>query len=113
MKDLCGYRQSVESMAIRINSEQVKGSTPIHFRKGGHPHFKVRICLASDDASELDQVAFVKYELHPSFKDRYRSTSDRSSGFEIKIRTYGYFEISARLTKADGEESTVKGEVEF
>ena len=100
-------------MAIQITCEQVKGAPAIHFRKGGHPHYKVRIYLIADNPTELDNVSFVQYELHPSFKDRHRSTSDRSSAFEIMIRTYGYFDVQAILNLKDGSREEISGIVEF
>lgn len=100
-------------MAIRIKSEEVKGTLPITFRKGGKPHYKIRIYLISDDPSEIDQIVSVQYELDPSFKDSLRSTSDRRKSFEITIRTYGYFDISADLTDINGNISTLRDRVKF
>ena len=88
-------------MALAIKSNEIPGSKVIRYRKGGRPHHKVRIYLNGTD-EELKDIHFVKYILHPTFKNPERIAVDRSDKFAIEIRTYGFFEIKA-LLNGEGE----------
>lgn len=100
-------------MNISIESSIVPGSKPQRFREGGRLHRNVRIYLHSDDESELDKIVSVQYVLHPTFKNRYRNSDNRTRNFEIRIWTYGYFKIEAQLTLRDGSTETIYGFVRW
>ena len=71
------------------------------FRRGGAYHYKVKIGLAGD-ASVLDSVIEVEYDLHHTFKLPRRISTDRANNFCIEIWTYGEFDLSATVRFADG-----------
>ena len=100
-------------MPITIQCRKESGSETVRFRKGGKKHYSIEIFLESDSPEEMSNIKAVEYELHPTFKERYRYTSDSSSGFKIVIRTYGFFNIKAKITKSDGTTKTVSGKVNF
>ncbi len=100
-------------MNISIKSKIIPGSKPQRFREGGRLHRNVRIYLHSDDESDLDRIKSVEYELHPTFRDRYRHSDNRTKNFEIRIWTYGYFNTEAKLTMKDGSKETVTGFVRW
>jgi len=96
----------------RIQCERVSGIPPKQFNPGGNKHHYVRIYIEADPAN-LDKIELVKYTLHPSFKKPYRLSEDRSSNFDIKIWTYGYFDIKALLIMRDGGTTEISGYVKW
>ena len=100
-------------MNINIKSDKVLDKKPKKFRKDGKYFHFVRIYLDSHNSQDLDIIEFVEYELHPTFRNRYRVSEDRSKNFETKLWTYGYFDISAKLILIDGTEETITGKVRW
>jgi transcription initiation factor IIF auxiliary subunit len=81
-------------MSLQFRSELVRDRNGrIEYRylhKGGREHFHVRVWL--DEPKEiLDDVVSVDYLLHPSFKQRLRTTTDCKNKFAITVWTYGMF----------------------
>lgn len=72
----------------------------------------VRIFLEAGPAT-LDNIDYVIYKLHPSFKDPVRRSDERGTNFEIKIWTYGWFYISATIMTKQGLPIQIQGKVEF
>ena len=91
----------------------VKGSEPKTFREGGRPHQNVRIYLEADESTDLEQIEMVRYELYPTFRERLRVSNDPTKQFEIRIWTYGYFQILAGLYMQDGARQEIKGMVKW
>ena len=100
-------------MSLFIRSEEEKDSKPVRFRKSGRLHYSVELFLGEESPGELDQVKEVEYELHPSFKDRYRTSRSRNDCFRTKIRTYGLFDLKARIYFKDGAKEEIEGRVDF
>jgi len=100
-------------MKITIESKRVIGVQPKQFREDGTLHHNVRIYLTADDDKSLDKIESVQYTLHPTFRQRIRVSDDRAKQFEIRIWTYGYFPIQAKLLKKDGSVETVDGFVRW
>jgi transcription initiation factor IIF auxiliary subunit len=55
-----------------------------------------------DPSAELDQVARVVYELHPTFNEPVRSVDDRASGFRLGGTAWGEFMVHLTLEFRDG-----------
>jgi transcription initiation factor IIF auxiliary subunit len=68
-------------MSIEIKSELVPFCKAQRFREGGRLHKNVRIYLQSKDEDRFNQIASVEYELHPTFKDRCRTSTNRIKKF--------------------------------
>lgn len=100
-------------MSISIKCDLVHNSRPQRFREGGRLHRNIRIYLQADDEAELDKITSVEYELHPTFKNRYRESSNRTRNFEVRIWTYGYFKVKAELLFSDGKKETISGFVKW
>ena len=100
-------------MAFKINSELIAGSLARYFRDGGLPHYNVRISLTADNPADLDRVKSVRYELHPTFKNRYPRSIEREREFEIRLWTYGFFTARAELIMANGDRDSVEGMVRW
>lgn len=100
-------------MKIAIESRRIVGVQPKQFREDGTRHHNVRIYLTADDDKNLDEIESVQYTLHPTFRQRIRVSDDRAKQFEIRIWTYGYFNIQAKLLKKDGSVDTVDGYVKW
>lgn len=92
-------------MTLSFNREIIKTSEgQIKYRlfhDGGREHYHIGIWLEGDK-EELDDVEKVEYELHPSFKRRLRSSSNRENNFSITIWTWGMFNIEATVHFKDG-----------
>lgn len=100
-------------MKYRIECELVRGARPKRFRKGGRQHRNVRIYLAADGSAEMDDVRWVRYELHPTFREPLRTSDSRSDDFEIRIWSYGYFKVQATVMLADGNTERASGFVKW
>ena len=96
-------------MAFRIKSERVRGVEPRTFREGGRRHYNVRIFLDTDNPQDLEQVDSVQYELHPTFRNRHRVSSNRAAQFEILIWSYGFFTAKAKIVKKNGTPEDIDG----
>ncbi len=53
-------------------------------------------------ASELDQIEFVEYTLHPTFPKPVRRVYDRQSNFKLSTGGWGVFTIHAKAVGKDG-----------
>ncbi len=100
-------------MSISIKTNLVPGSIAKKFRTKGRVHHNIRIYLATDNQSELDDIDAVKYELHPSFKERIRLAENRSNNFEVRIWSYGYFRVNAKIFLKSGNITSVEGFVKW
>lgn len=100
-------------MALKIKSDIVPHSEPMRFTEGGRLFRNVRIYLIADNKTELDKVKSVQYELHPTFRQRYHVATDRADNFEIRIWTYGFFNIKAQVSFNKGAPQTVTGFVHW
>lgn len=92
-------------MSLEFASELVKdGEGRIKYRvfnqEGGREHYNLRIWL-NGPAAELQRVASVEYELHPTFNERVRTSSNASENFAISIWTWGMFPIKATINFKD------------
>src|SRR5258708_32948051 len=52
--------------------------------------------------SDLDEVDFVEYTLHPTFRDPVRTVRTRKNGFKLDTGGWGVFPIYARVGRKDG-----------
>ncbi len=103
-------------MTIKIETKKIAGSGTKKFRDSGRAHHNISISLVTDDESELselDDIDNVQYELHPTFKQRIRVAESRSNNFEIRIWTYGYFKIRAKLILFNGNVKSIEGFVKW
>ena len=73
------------------------------FRVGGKPHYQLFIELASDTDPNLANVQSVEYTLHPTFKNRVRTSTDRGQNFRIEIKAWGTFVVKVTVTTTDGK----------
>jgi hypothetical protein len=99
-------------MDLKIRSERISGVEGKRFREGGKLFRNVRIFLEGSD-SDLDKIDSVQYELHPTFRERYQVSSNRRKNFELRIWTYGYFGIKAKLIMKDNSIQIVQGFVKW
>ncbi|MCF7973303.1 MAG: hypothetical protein K9N55_05780 [Phycisphaerae bacterium] len=72
------------------------------FSPGGKEHYHLGIWIEGEER-ELEHIVLVEYELHPSFKNRIRKSSNRKNGFSITIWTWGIFNIHIRLHDCMGK----------
>lgn len=96
-----------------IRTERVRGVAPKQFNAGGTSHYYIRIWVQADVSDDLDKIRFVKYHLHPTFKKPTRLSSERISDFDIKIWTYGFFEVKVDLFFKDGSQGRISKRLEF
>ena len=76
---------------------------PIKFRIKGKDHFQVFLSIKSDSFDPtLSKVSFVQYELHSSFKERFRVSKNPQTNFNIEIKTWGTFVVKFHVHLKDG-----------
>ena len=73
-------------------------------------YFKVYI---SEEAYEISAIKNVSYELHPTFRNRVVTVTNRESNFGLGLKVWGEFEITARITKKNGQVIVLKKELLF
>lgn len=91
------------------------------FEKSKYLNFYVRIYIDVDNLSssssqkiyQLDDISFVKYELHRSYLEPIRTSSDRRNNFELKVWAYGFYPIKATIYLKWGTSFTITGNVKF
>ena len=93
-----------ETGAMQVRSKVIMRGKQIPYRvfkKGGHKHYLVRIFL---DAKQtvLDTVIEIEYQLHWTFKQPRRVSTDRVKQFSIDVWTYAGFDIHAIVRFEDG-----------
>ena len=66
-------------------------------------HFFVRIYLQSSDRLDLNDIRYVIYELHPTFRQPKQVANNKFNDFEIKIWTWGFFDIKAFIVMRGGK----------
>ena len=71
------------------------------FREGGYDHYNLAVWVDESDVV-LDQIEWVEYRLHKSFKRRTRRAESRSNRFSITIWTWGQFDIEVTAHLRDG-----------
>ncbi|MDT5062786.1 MAG: hypothetical protein QOH63_3245 [Acidobacteriota bacterium] len=100
-------------MAFHIKSERIREIKPMRFREGGKLHYRVKIYIDADNPDDLLKVDSVVYELHPTFRERIRVSYERTRNFEIALWTYGFFDIKAKILKADKTVDEITGYVRW
>lgn len=77
---------------------------PVKYRIRGKEHYQVFLSIESKEFDvNLEKVAFVEYELHNSFKEKFRISKERGNNFEIEIRTWGTFIVKTTVNLKNGE----------
>jgi transcription initiation factor IIF auxiliary subunit len=100
-------------MEFKIKSELVPKVEGKRFREDGRLHRYVRIYLEAVPPEALKEIESVQYELHPTFRERTRLSANSASQFDIKIWTYGYFNIRAKVFMKNGPPLDVAGFVRW
>ncbi len=90
---------SFDRQVIKDPSGRIKYKV---FSNKGREHYHVGFWLEGEE-SELDTVSRVEYRLHESFKNRLRSSANRSNKFSVTIWTWGQFLIRATIYFKNGE----------
>lgn len=78
-------------------------SKPDRFRRG---YYKWAIFLTPEDA--LDEVEKVVYTLHETFPNRFREVRDRNTGFRLKSKGWGEFQVKVEIYLMNRDEPLVK-----
>ena len=63
--------------------------------------------------SALDQIDYVRYELHPTFVNPERIIRDRKSKFQLRLVGWGIFEIPVTIQFKDGSSVQTSHHLEF
>ena len=61
----------------------------------------------------LDQIEYVRYELHPTFVNPERIIRDRKSGFLLRLVGWGTFEIPITIQFKDGSSLAIYHQLSF
>lgn len=107
--------------AFILKVERDSMVAPRKFEKSKFLNFYVRIFIDINPALlsnfqnsyTLDDISFVKYELHPSYLEPIRTSSDNRNNFELKVWTYGFYPIKATIYLKMGSPLLLNGEVKF
>ena len=89
---------------ITVEHSLVKKGGKVRFRKfttDGYDQFRLRVNVSGP----LDEIAYIEYELHPTFRDPVRISTDRKNGFPIEFWTWGEFEVLVTVHLAEGRKA--------
>lgn len=81
---------------------------PKKFRIGGKEHFLIKIEVFSISDTKLEGVEKVEYLLHPTFKDRLKTSTNNSNNFQIEFWAWGTFLVEATLYLKDSNKIVVE-----
>ena len=98
---------------FRIVSEREPGIEPQKFQNSTKLYYYVRLSIEAPSYPEMERIKFVIYELHPTFRQPKRMAKDRIRNFEIKIWTWGYFNLTAKLYMTDNTIQQIDGYVSY
>lgn len=71
-------------------------------KKGKYDYFDWEVFIQEDE-ERLDEIDYVIYFLHKTFPNPIRTITDRDSGFSLKSRGWGEFEIGIKVVFKDGQ----------
>jgi len=80
--------------------------------ENGRKHFHLGVWLEATER-ELDEVEYVEYKLHPSFKKQIRKSSNRPNNFSITFWTWGMFTIQVLIHLHSGETKDIDFYLEY
>jgi transcription initiation factor IIF auxiliary subunit len=72
------------------------------FLEKGKEHYNLGLWIDGAER-ELDQINYVEYELHPTFKNRVRKSTNRKNSFSITFWTWGMFDININIHMHSGQ----------
>ena len=78
-----------------------KNFKPIKFSRYGKPHHQIFLEIEPEDVSDLSNIENVEYILHPTFKNRIRSSSNLKNNFQIEIKAWGTFVVRIKIHEAN------------
>lgn len=102
-------------VSLRVSSKILKRGKRIPyrvFRRGGNKHYNVRIFIEAT-SSILDSIIEVEYQLHSTFKQPRRVSSDRGKQFSFDIWTYSGFDVHAMIHFEDRSVSETSHTIEL
>lgn len=79
------------------------------FSAKGREHYQIRVSIVGP----LEQIEQVQYDLHPTFVNPVRQSTNRDSGFAIDMWTWGEFELLATARFLDGHTEDVPYDLQF
>ncbi|HMI04637.1 MAG TPA: pYEATS domain-containing protein [Pedobacter sp.] len=110
------FKRKQNNFVIKVERDQF--IPPKRFKNGKHLNYYIRIYIAYGEgeysnAYQLSDITLVKYELHSSYRERFRTSDSRASGFDIKVWSYGYYPIQATIYLRLGDPLKINGMVQF
>jgi len=99
----------VMNNVIRNVDGKIKYKQP---NENGRKHFHLGVWVEATDR-ELDEVEYVEYKLHPSFKNQFRKSSNRPNNFSVTFWTWGRFTIVVSIHLHSGETKIIDHNLEY
>ncbi|MCP4486089.1 MAG: hypothetical protein GY820_02030 [Gammaproteobacteria bacterium] len=89
----------IKSNVIRSVDGKVKYK---QIKEKGRKHFHLGVWVDAFER-ELDEIEYVEYKLHPSFRKQTRKSSNRPNDFSVTFWTWGMFNIEVSIYFHSGE----------
>ena len=90
-------------MDYKLRTRLNTNFAPVKFRLKGKQHYQIFLDIESDSDPNLDNVMYVKYRLHETFKSPERISNSRYNKFMIEIKAWGTFNIKVTVGLKNGE----------
>lgn len=83
--------------------------------KGGTDWWRWTAFIEATDDSKLDDIKYVEYQLHSSFKNPIKRIRKPNDGFALSMKGWGTFLLRARLVFNDSSKVpiTLEHELQF
>ena len=72
-------------------------------KKGGTNWWRWTAYVECTPPDSLDEILYVEYHLHPTFKNPVKRIRKKSNGFRLERKGWGTFKLKARVVFKKGE----------
>ena len=76
-------------------------------RKGDTHWWRWTAFIVSSDPDDLNDIEYVEYRLHPSFKNPIKWVKRKEGGFPITMLGWGTFELVAKVVFTDSRKKPI------
>ena len=88
-------------------SLSLKNTSSYAGKEGGTDWWEWTAHIDCTSPDSLDDIMYVEYHLHPTFKNPVRRVHTKGGGFPLKSTGWGVFELKAKVVFKDSNKSPV------
>ena len=85
----------------------LKNNSSYEGKEGGTDWWNWTAYVECTSPDSLEDIAYVEYHLHPTFRNPIRRIRQRTGGFPLKTSGWGVFELRAKVIFKDKRKKTM------